>query len=177
MPSAVKVEKLEEIKSILAENQNFLLTTYSGMTVEQISDLRSKVREKESRLKVIKNRIFRQALMEIPEYEGILESIKEDLKGPIAVTFIGENLPEVAKVLVKYQKENDKVQIKSGCLEGKFLNKDEVKAVSDLPSKEELLAIIARGLNTPAQQIATGMNEVIASLARAIKAVGEKNGD
>ena len=49
-------------------------------------------------------------------------------------------------------------------------------AIASLPSKDELLGIIGRGLNAPAQKIATGMNEIIASLARGIKAIGEKNG-
>ena len=50
-----------------------------------------------------------------------------------------------------------------------------MKQIANLPTKEELLTIIGRGLNTPAQKIATGINEIMASLARGINAVAEKN--
>ena len=61
-------------------------------------------------------------------------------------------------------------------MDGEFLEKKDVEAAANLPSREELLASIGRGLNTPATKIATGMNQIISSLARGIKAVGEKNG-
>jgi large subunit ribosomal protein L10 len=62
-------------------------------------------------------------------------------------------------------------------MDGQYLKASEVKAIETLPSREELLTVIGRGLNTPATKIAVGMKEVIASLARGIKAVGEKNGN
>lgn len=177
MPSALKEEKLQEIKEILSENSNFVLTTYKGLTVDEISGLRAQIREKGSRVKVIKNRLFRLAMQQSEEHSGIVEDFTESLKGPVAVTFSGESFPEVAKVLVEYSKKNEKVAIKSGCLDGSYLNEADVKAIATLPSKEELLAVIGRGLNTPATKIATGINEIMASLARGIRAVGEKNGD
>lgn len=176
MPSAVKYEKLDELKQILSERSNFVLTTYSGLKVEELSDLRAAIREKDSRLKVVKNRLFHLALKESEVHSSVADEIRDDLRGPVAVTFVGEQFPEVAKMLVEYAKKNEKVKIKAGVMDGGFLNEADVKAIATLPSKEELLAIIARGLNAPATKIAIGMKEVIASLARGIKAVGEKNG-
>jgi len=83
-------------------------------------------------------------------------------------------LPAIAKIIVEESKKEEKIQLKGGYFEGKFLDQVEVKNIAGLPTKEELLAIIARGLNTPAQKIAIGINEVIAKLARGIKAVAEK---
>ena len=176
MPSVLKKEKLEEIKELLSQRGNFVLTTFSGLDVEQMTGLRSEIREKDSRLKVVKNHLFKLALKESPDHSAVLESFETELKGPVAVTFVGEEFPSVAKTLVEFSKKNDKVVIKSGYMDGQFLGANEVKAIATLPSREELLAVIGRGLNTPATKIAMGMNEVIAKLARAIKAVGEKNG-
>jgi len=100
---------------------------------------------------------------------------KKTILGPIAVAFAGEELPAIAKIIVEESKKEEKIQLKGGYFEGKFLDQVEVKNIAGLPTKEELLAIIARGLNTPAQKIAIGINEVIAKLARGIKAVAEKS--
>ncbi|MCB1316979.1 MAG: 50S ribosomal protein L10 [Leptospiraceae bacterium] len=176
MPAPVKIEQLNELKAILNEKQNFVLTTYSGLSVTQISDLRAEVREKNARLKVIKNNLFYRALKEIDGLAHVADDVRPFLEGPVAVTFVDEDFPATSKVLVEYAKKSDKVQIKSGCMEGEFLKKTDVENIANLPSKDELLGIIGRGLNTPAQKIAVGMNQIIASLGRGIKAVGEKNG-
>jgi len=176
MPSPLKNEKLEELKGLLSENGNFVLTTFTGMPVEAMNELRAQVREKESRVKVIKNNLFKIALKESSDHAEVADSFDAELKGPVAVTFIGGEFPTVAKTLVEYAKKNDKVVIKSGFMDGQFLGASEVQTIATLPSREELLAIIGRGLNTPATKIATGVNEIMAKLARAIKAVGEKNG-
>ncbi len=177
MPSALKTEQLDELKTLLKERSSFVVTTYTGLKVEEMVELRSQIRSKDARLKVIKNRLFHLALKDSPDHTGSADGLRGDLKGPVAVTFTGgSEFPEVAKLLVEYSKKNDKVKIKSGMMDGSLLNSADVNAIATLPSREELLAVIGRGLNTPATKIAIGMKEVIQSLARGIKAVGEKNG-
>lgn len=176
MPSVKNQERLSELKSILAEKKNFVVTTYSGLSVDEITDLRGQVREQAGRYKVVKNNLFRIVLKESPEHAGVLEKIESDLKGPLAVAFTEENMPGLSKTLVKFAKDSEPVDIKAGCMDGGYLSGAEVKQIATLPTREEMLGIIGRGLNTPAQKIATGMNQIISSLARGIKAVGEKNG-
>ncbi len=177
MAAPAKVEQVNELKAMLSERSNFVVTTYSGLTVEEITELRGQVRAKGARLKVVKNNLFRRVLQEDSKYEGVLEGTIKVLEGPVAITFVDEDFPSVSKLLVDYAKKSEKVDVKSGCMEGEFLDGSAVKAVANLPSREELLAIIGRGLNTPATQIATGINQIMSSLARGIRAVGEKNGD
>ena len=176
MPSVDNRESLVKIKEMLAKRSDFIITTYSGLDVEKMTDLRAKVRGKQAQLKVIKNNLFRIALQESEVHKKDAEKFIPQLKGPLAVTFMDTDFPVIGKLLVDYGKNNKVVEIRSGFTEGKFLSKSEVTDMAGLPSKEELLTIIARGLNTPAQKIATGMNEIISKLARAVKAVGEKNG-
>ena len=152
------------------------MTTYSGLTVEQMSRVRREVRAGKGLMKVVKNNLFRRALQESPEHKGVLDGLDKELHGPLAVTFTASDVPAVSKLLLNYSKEIDKVKIKGGCMEGRFLDAAEVGQIATLPSREELLAIIGRGLNAPAQKIATGMNAIIAGLARGVKAIGEKNG-
>ncbi len=176
MPSKRNVALYEEITQLLNQNPNVLITTYTGLTVEELNQLRKKVREKKGKLKVVKNNIFKLAIKNSKqhEYEERLKDIESTIYGPIAVTFAGDEIPSIAKIFVEISKENEKVQLLGGYYEGKFLDKNQIKAIAGLPTKDELLAMIARGLNTPAQKIAIGINEVIAKLARGIKAVSEK---
>lgn len=176
MPAPENIEKLKDLKEILANNSNFLLSTYSGLNVSQMVELRSEVRAKAGQMKVIKNRLFKRALAESDEHKEALESLDADLKGPIAVVFAGDEMPAVAKALVEKSKTQNKIALKGGYFDGKYLSEADVKTVANLPTREELLTIIGRGLNTPSVKIALGMKQVIAKLARGIKATGEKNG-
>ncbi|MBI3394288.1 MAG: 50S ribosomal protein L10 [Spirochaetia bacterium] len=177
MGSPKKAEQLEQIKNLLKEKKNFVVSTYSGLTVEKMTDLRRRVRAKNGRLRVLKNNLVRKALAESDGHKDVLSQMDPDLFGPIAYTFVEDrDFPAVTKALLDYSKEADMVKVRSGSLEGRYLPTAEVKQIANLPSREEMLAIIGRGLNTPAQKIAVGMKEVITSIARAVKAVGEKNG-
>ena len=175
MAAPIKDGKLSEITKILGEHEHFILTTYSGLTVDALTELRNEVREKEGRVKVVKNRLFIRALAGDERFGEALDGLKEQLKGPVAAVFASEQMPAVAKVLVEKNKANQKIQLKGGFFDGQLLDESGVKQIANLPTKEELLTIIGRGLNTPAQKIATGINEIMASLARGINAVAEKN--
>ncbi|MCB1174669.1 MAG: 50S ribosomal protein L10 [Leptospiraceae bacterium] len=177
MAAPQKTEQLNELKEILSSQENFILTTYSGLSVTEITDLRGKIRGKDARFKVVKNTLFKRALQELDGFdEKLAESTSAVLKGPIAVAFAGAELPSIAKLLVDFGKTNDKVEIKAGCLEGQFLDQASVKAIANLPTKEELLVIIARGFNAPATKMAIGMKQIMSGLARGIQEIGKKNG-
>lgn len=176
MPAPVNYKKVEELKGILEENENFLLSTYSGMSVTDMVDLRSEVRSKSGRVKVVKNRLFKRVLAESEKHKDALESLDGDLKGPVAVIFAGEEMPAVAKAIVEKAKTQQKIKLKAGYFDGKYISEEDVKTVANLPTREELLTIIGRGLNTPSTKIAMGMKQIMSKLARGVKAVGEKNG-
>jgi large subunit ribosomal protein L10 len=177
MASTKNKERFAELQTILADHSNFIISTYSGLSVADMTVLRRKVRAKSGRLKVVKNNLFRLALSGSDQHSGKVQDLEGSLHGAIAVTFGRENdFPALSKVLTDAAKEQPKVEIKQGFLSGESLSAAQVKQMANLPSREELLAIIARGMNAPAQKIATGINQIISSLARGIKAVGEKNG-
>lgn len=169
-------DSVAELKEILGKYHNFVITTYSGMNVVEMGEMRTAVREKEGRVKVVKNNLFAIALKESSVHKDIADEIGSQLKGPIAVTFVGADMSATSKALVDFAKKVNKVEILQGCMDGKRLSKSEISAIASLPSREALLTIIGRGLNTPATKIAIGMKEIIASLGRGIRAVGEKNG-
>jgi large subunit ribosomal protein L10 len=140
--------------------------------VHGLSELRSKLREKGAEYKVVKNNLFKRAL-EKTGYKGY----DEYLKGPIGVTFIKDEVGEVAKVLKDFAKEQENFSFTAGILDQELYDESQIKMIADLPSKEVLLGQVLSLVNGPASGIAMGMNQIMSSLARGIQAVAEANGN
>jgi large subunit ribosomal protein L10 len=174
MPSAEKIGLKEEYATALKANPNFVVTQYQGLDVAAISSLRKKLREAGATYTVIKNNVFTLALKDA----GTAAEFPYDstLVGPNAIAFAGEDVPAVAKILKDFGKDNDKLVITAAVMENTYYDGKGVIAIADLPSKEQILAQIAAMLNSPATKIAGTLNNVIASLARGINSVAEKNG-
>lgn len=176
MAQPAKVEAVAELKSYLEKQPNFILASYSGLTVSHMQELRRQLRKIGCSVKVIKNNLFLRALKESNQHSGKSIQFGPEYKGPLAAIFSNEELPAAAKVCKDFKKTIDVFDMKAGYLSGDVLDAKGVEGIAGLPSREELLSIIARGINTPATQIASGMNQIMASLARGINAVAEKNG-
>ena len=174
MPSNKKIELKEQYNELLTQNPDFILTRYSGLDVEKMTELRRQLGEKNAPYRVIKNNIFKLALEERDDIQGF--PMDETFVGPLGVVFIKEDAPAVAKVLKKFAEDNEAMSLVSGVMESNYYDDKGVAAIASMPSKEESLAMLASALNSPARNIASLMNQVMSSLARAINAVGEKNG-
>ena len=168
MAKQYKIDEVSELIGRLKERKNFILTDYSGVKVNDLANLRRQLSEKDARYKVIKNNLFRRALKEA----GYV-SIDEHLKGPLGVAFSGDQVGEVAKILKEFSEKNEKFSYLAGVFDNVIYGKEQIKRIADLPSKEVLLSQTMSMINGPARSIATGMNQIMASLARGIQAVAE----
>jgi large subunit ribosomal protein L10 len=176
MAQPEKIEAVADLKERLEENPNFILVSYSGLSVKSMEDLRARLRETKTSMKVIKNNLFLRAIKESKLHSDKNITMGKDYFGPMAAIFSGDSLPSIAKICKDFKKDNQSFDFKAGYFSGEVLDAKGVESIAGLPSREELLAIIARGINTPATKIATGINQVMASLARGIQATAEKNG-
>lgn len=163
---AFKQEKIEDIRKTAQKAKVAIVSDYRGLTVEEITDLRRKLQAEKGDYVVLKN-----TLAKIAFKDTVLEGVEEYLKGPTAIAFGFEDQVSPAKVLTKFIKDKKKTEIRGGILDGKLLNPDEVKDLSNLPSKEELYAKILGSLNSPASGIVYSINAVMSSLVRAIDEV------
>jgi len=166
-----KVAEVELLTEKMQNSEGLILADFSGLTVAEVNDLRSRCRAQGVEFRVVKNRLARRAATaaEVSDLEDLL-------KGPTAIAFGYESPVEPAKVLAEFAKENDKVEIKGGFLEGKIITLAEVKALSELPSRDELLAMIARGFNAPTQGFVNVLQGTVGGFVRALNAVAEKQG-
>jgi large subunit ribosomal protein L10 len=159
-----KAELIETLQSTLSEATAVVVTHQTGLSVAESSDLRRRMREAGAGFKVTKNRLTKIALQGTK-----YENISDLFSGPTAM---GTSLDPVsaAKVLVAFAKENDKLTVVGGSLDGKVLDKAGVEALATLPSLDELRAKLVGLLNAPATQLARVSQAPAAKLARVIQA-------
>ena len=174
MPQEYKVKSVEILKEKLKKVPNFYLADYRGLTVQQLTTLRTKLREKSSEFTVVKNNLFRIALQ-----ESGFKSIDEFLKGPLGVAFISENDPvSPAKILTdltRALKKQELFRIIGGYFEGNPVSSKEVTQLSTLPSKEVLLGQIMGCVQGPLRGIATCVQGPIRGIMQCVKALVDKN--
>lgn len=161
-----------EIKETLNETQLALVIEYQGLTVAEITDLRRRLRPTGTVCKVSKNKLMGIAI----DGQDKWQPMTELLKGSSAFLLVKEDFSGAIKAYQDFQKASKKTELRGGVMEGRLLKEADVKALGDLPSKEQLMAQIAGALNALATKIAVGINEVPTSLGRGIKAHAEKDG-
>ena len=137
MPTQAKVDAVAELRTRLAEVKTVVLTEYRGLTVQQLSDLRKQLRAVSAEYKVIKNRLTRLAIK-----SSRLEELGAHLKGPTGVVFSKEDPVALAKALHAFAKTNQALAIKAGYVEGQMLPPAQLRALADLPSREQLRALL-----------------------------------
>jgi large subunit ribosomal protein L10 len=165
-----KATVVTELKDLLQETQLAVVIDYQGLSVAEITDLRRRIRPLGGSCKIAKNTLFNIAIKDNETWQPM----QDFLKGTTAVITVKEDFGGVIKAYKSFQKDTKKTELRGGVLEGKALTDKDVEAIGDLPSKEQLMAQIAGGINALATKIALSIKEVPSSVGRGIKAISEK---
>lgn len=168
---AISREKKEELVELYSEHLQsasaVVFTDYRGSTVTQINGLRAQLKEADTRFVVVKNRLLRLAL----ERNGVSAELNGLLEGPNAVAFVGEDIGRGVTALKEGIRGLDEtIEIKGGILDRNVLDAAAAEALSDLPTREEMLAKLLATILAPATQLVRVVHEPGASIARVIKA-------
>ena len=156
----LKTSTIDEIKDNFDGAQGVVVVNYSGLTVEQDTQLRKQLREAGVTYKVYKNTLVSRAV------EGTqFESLRDVLEGPNAFAISTEDATAPARVLAKFAKTAPALEIKAGVVEGTYYDEAGMKAVAAVPSREELLSKLLGSLQSP-----------ITNLARVLNQIAEKGG-
>ena len=170
MPQQYKIDKVAEIESRIEANNGVFVVSYNGLTVKQAQELRHQLREVGAEMKVYKNNLVRLALKNQNQ-----PAIDEILAGPLAYVFYESEPVEPAKALKEFaSKSKGVLEIKGGISEGNAVTAEEVQAIADLPTKDQLLGQIAGLINGFARDIAVCVNGVSSGLARQISQISEQ---
>ena len=168
MEKAKKTEVVEELKGVFAEAGSVVVAHYSGMTVAQMGDLRSRMRAGGASFKVAKNRLAVRALQ-----GTAIEGIAHLFKGPTGIAFSKDPIA-ASKVVAAYAKDNDKFIILGGSVGAQALDVNGVKALASLPSLDALRSKLLGLLQAPATKIAGIVQAPAGQLARVIGAYSTK---
>lgn len=160
MPNASVLEQKKAAVAELIEKlkaaQAGVLVDYRGLTVEEDTKLRAKLREAGVEYKVVKNTLTRFAIKEVG-----YEEMDEQLNGPTSLAISAEDPVAPAKVISDFAKTNENLTIKAGFLDGKVISLDEIKTLANTPSKEVLIAKIMGSLNSPISALARTLQALI----------------
>lgn len=169
MPSKQKYDVVSEIKQTLDDAKGgVFLIDYRGLTVIEMATLRRSLHEVGGDLRVYKNRLVQIALR-----ENALPAMDELLLGPSAFVFIAEEPVASAKVLAKFAKDHEALEMKGGLVQNEVIDNAQVKALSKLPSREELIAKLLGTLSNPSRGMVTVLSGVSRGLVTVLDAVAK----
>lgn len=167
-----KEASVADIRATFARMSSAVFVDYAGMTVEEISNLRSKFRARGVEYKVFKNTLVRKALAG----ESFVDALsKTALRGMTGVALSFEEPSAAARVVRDFVKENEKLKIKGGLMDGAVLSAAAVEnQLATLPSKEEARAMLLATLNAPAQTFVRLLNAPAQQFALVLEAKRNK---
>jgi large subunit ribosomal protein L10 len=167
---AEKKQLVQDIGQLLQSSAHLFLVTYKGITVEQFSDLRTKLAAQGAECHVVPNRLFKRAA----EEAGLESLTAVPLAGDTAVVTGGEDAVAVAKTLRDLVKGIDAVTLKAGALDGKRLEPNEIVDLAALPGREILLAQLLGVLQAPARNLVSVLSQKTASIVYVLQAYADK---
>ena len=164
-----KAAAVEEITEILQNAAGVFVTDYKGLNVEKMSELRAKCREDAVHYVVVKNTLAR-----IAAKNAGYEELEASFKGPSAIAYSYDDPSAPARVVIEFAKKIEKPTIKVSLFEGVFYGPEKVEAIASLPSKQELLAKIVGGFNSPIQGFVGCLSGILSQLVRTLDAVRDQ---
>ena len=159
-----KQAMVSEVAAKLQGAQAVIVAEYRGLNVERVTQLRSKARKSGVYLRVLKNTLARRAIKGTP-----FEKLSEQMVGPLMYG-ISQDPVAGAKVLSEFAKENELFVIKAGAMPNAVMSVQEIKALAQLPSREQLLATLLGTLQAPMTKLARTLNEVPGKFVRTLAA-------
>lgn len=166
-----KIDSVGALKELFSDGSDFIFSDYRGLTVEQITRLRRRLKEEGGSYRVVRNRFARLALEELK-----VPDLGDNLIGPTAVTTATGESGHLAKILFEFAREMP-VEVKGGYVGGSVFGPAEIEAYSKLPTRNEIIAQLMSVMNGPVRQFVYLLNEIPTSFVRTLKAVADAKED
>ena len=162
-----KVEEVAAISEKLGRSKATFLVDFKGLNVGEVTSLRKKLQPIDTEMKVVRNTLARRALKDYPEMESFWS---DQLVGTNALIFSYEDPSASAKILSEFGKEVEELQMKSGVMDGKGLNADQIRYLATLPGKDELRAKLLAVFSAPMSKFLGQLEAAPASFVRVLSA-------
>jgi len=158
-----------EVNAVALKAQSVVAAQYRGLTVQQLTDFRSKARAQGVYVRVVKNTLARKAVA-----GTTFEPIGPSLKGPLMLAFSQNDPGAAARVVKSFSKDNEKLVATLVSLSGQVLSAKELDRVADLPTREQALAILMGVMKAPIEKLVRTLAEPQAKLARTFAALRDQ---
>lgn len=155
-PNRQKTEAIESIKNDLKASSSFIFTEYRGLKVEQITELRKKLRENACSYKVVRNNFARIAFE-----DANIKDVDSWLTGPTALAMIAEDANLAAKTLFEYAKDAPALVIKGAVVDGEVYDAKQIEAFSKLPGKKDLIAMFMSTVNATTSKFVRTLQAIV----------------
>ena len=173
MPSQRNVHGLAEIKHHLETAKAVILANYAGLSVADQTSLRAKLDQAGGEFMVAKNNLLKIALRE--KLGDLPREVEDVLDGPTAVIFAQTDPATAAKAVTEFAKDKDLPKIKIGIMNAKVLSIKDIETLSQLPSREQLLANLLAQLQAPAQALVRQIATPTQLLVYALDAISRRS--
>ena len=166
-----KQAMVSEVSAKLKGAQAVIVAQYRGLDVGRVTQLRSKARKSGLYLRVLKNTLARRAVQGTP-----FEKLSDQMVGPLMYG-ISQDPVAGAKVLSEFAKDNELFVIRGGAMQNTVMSDKDIKALAQLPSRDELLAKLMGTMQAPVAKLVRTMNEVPARFVRTLAALRDQRTD
>ena len=160
---------VEDLKEKFATTKVVIVTDYKGLNVSQMTELRRNLSEANVEFQVVKNTLLTRASKDTDA-----ELLADVFKGPSGIALSFEDPVAPAKVLIQFAKDNQKLGIKAGVMNGKRMDFDAIAALSKLPSREELLAQVLSTMNAVPTGLVRALADVPRRMVNALNAIKDQ---
>ncbi len=173
MPTERKNETIATLTELLSGSRLAIQTEYRGMTVKEVENLRVELRKHGVQYRIVKNTLGR-----IAARRAGVETLADLLTGPSALVLGGDDPVAPAKALDTWMKANPRsvLKVTGGVLENRVLTPEQVTALANLPSREELIAKLMGSLNSPVTGLVTVLNGPLRGLLTVLNARAQQLG-
>jgi len=172
MTQPYKIEEVKKIKAYLEEAKSIVLVDYKGINIEEVDELRNRMRNSDVKYFVSKNTFIKIALHEM----GITE-LDKYLVGSTAVAVATDEVSparELANFKKEVTKDKEYPNFKAGFVGGEFMNVDQLATLADLPTKEQLISMVLQGFNAPINGFVGTLQAIIKKFVYVVDAIAEK---
>lgn len=164
-----KEQQVAELTEKMKSATVGVLVDYCGLTVEEVTDLRKKLRESG-----VDYRVYKNSVLKFASQNSGYADMAQFYDGPNAIAISQSDAVAPAKILVEFAKTHPKIEIKAGFIDGKVASAKDIEALATLPSKEEMLSKILGGFNAPVSGLANVLQATIRSVVYALSAYAEQ---
>ncbi|MFN8846771.1 MAG: 50S ribosomal protein L10 [Bdellovibrionales bacterium] len=153
-----KEQDVKVLKDKFAKAKGAFIIDFKGMKVDQVTNLRKKLVQTDSEMKVVRNTLAKLAFKDHPDAE---KAFSNSMKGTNAIVFSYGEVNATAKTLVDIAKDIEVLQIKTGMMDGNALDEAKIKFLGSLPGKDQLRAQFLSVLNATGSKLARCLNEYV----------------